>query len=1017
MPSSAAVSPQGPSLAGSWASMTGLWLSGVFVILLGITAVIGWFTQQRMLVGLLPDFPPIVLNTALMFIASGLAMVALANARRYSVTILALGVGILALAILAEHISGADLGIDHAALHEWAQDGFPHPGRSSPPTAVCFVLLSLALIRLARPATASGVHFTQLLGWVVVLLGGSSAFGNLLGLDVLYTSYPLRGMAFPTAVGMMVMGFTVHHAAASKRDTDAVRDDAERIVSVGTALLIVVALATGLPVIYLVKAHIESTLASGLRTAIVTQVQLIDTIVELRMQRAAIITNRPLALQTLRTLNRDPQDPAALALLQTTLESFRPHGFSALEVTLGEGVVAAGSGSFVADSAMRVRLKSETPAELIWHDGFFLRTQFRFTDGGVDLGGVDMEQNLAQMQAAVMTGQQLGESGELQLCQHTEKLIRCFPSRRNPLPFDLPYVGDAGERLVQRAAAGGSGFASGRDELGHRVIGVYAPVGTHGLFVVLKVDTAELYGSLRRDVEQALLLALVAIVAGSLLFRRLVRPMAEKLVHAQQASAKKSQAIERLHDFQRAIFDHAPDGIVVTDREGRIIESNERMAVLFGHNAAQLATLSIDDLVPEKYRAQHHLHRASFHAAPTTRPMSSDRSLFGQRADGTQFPIEVALAPFASALGDRVIAIVKDVTDARRREQAIQQLHAFQRAVFDHAPDGIVVTDREGRIVEANNRMALMFGYDTEHLRTLSIDDLVPSKLRAHHHRHRASFHQAPSTRTMSRDRSLFGERADGTQFPIEVALAPLQSADGDRVIAIVKDVTDARKGEQAIRDALKEKDVLLGEIHHRVKNNLQIIHSLLDMQATRTTDLKAASALRDSQNRIQSMALIHQTLYQSRDFAEVDFGQFLATLGSHLQSSYQRNDLKLEVRAERVQLSIDRAIPCGLIVNELVTNALKHAFPDGRAGSIAIDLRVHRGIDVELSVSDDGIGIADALDLENLPSLGMQLVQVLTEQIHAELHIRRRSPTRFSFTFPLHPGKPDRTSDTESRQ
>ncbi|MGQ0501840.1 MAG: sensor histidine kinase [Panacagrimonas sp.] len=210
-------------------------------------------------------------------------------------------------------------------------------------------------------------------------------------------------------------------------------------------------------------------------------------------------------------------------------------------------------------------------------------------------------------------------------------------------------------------------------------------------------------------------------------------------------------------------------------------------------------------------------------------------------------------------------------------------------------------------------------------------------------------------------------------------------------------------RSEQAIRVSLKEKDLLLGEIHHRVKNNLQVVQSLLDMQASLTTDDGAARALRDSQNRIQSMALIHQTLYQSHDFAKVAFGVFLETLLTHLQNSYSRGDLTLSSRSDPVRLPIDRAIPCGLIVNELVTNALKHGFPNNRGGKVAVELRLVDGTHVEIAVTDDGTGIPDDFNLDSLASLGMQLVQVLSEQLDADLSIQRRDPTRIAFTF----GKP----------
>ncbi|MGQ0620229.1 MAG: sensor histidine kinase [Panacagrimonas sp.] len=1005
------------------ASGTLLLPTGLFLIALGVTALIGWIGHQPLLVGLLPGFPPMVMNTALMFVACGIGLIALTRSRQLAVIAIGVGVGILALLILSEHWLDWDPGIDLAGMHTWAQDGFPHPGRPAQATALCFALAAIALILRGAPPHRATLPLARLLGALVLLIGAGAGLGHLLGLDALYPSYALRGMSIPTAVGCVLLGVSLYRTAARLPPDDSSGGTDLRIVSIGTLLLVVVAMVTGLPIFFVVKAHIEDTIAAGLRTGLTTEVQLIDTIVSLRMQRAAIVINRPSIIGGLQVLNGSPTDSAALTRLQVTVESFRPHGFSALRVALPDGHVVAGSGAFLSDPAVVMRLDSDRDQQLLWRDGYYLRSRFDIHDGSLILGTVDTEQSLPQMAAAIASGHGLGDSGELQLCKRLDVVVRCFPSRRNAQPFEIPYSLGGDARLAVRAAAGGTGMNHGRDEHGNQVIGVFAPVANHGLFAVLKMDTAELYGSLRHDLERALALAVLMVFCGSLLFRALVKPMAAELVRAREISQGKSRAMERLHAFQRAVFEQAPDGILVADHEGRIVEANERMATLFGYTREGLTGKTIEELVPQRVRGEHHRHRAAFEKAPSTRVMSRDRTLQGQRADGSEFPIEVALAPMNTAEGSRVIAIVKDVSEARKAELAIREalkekdlllgeindksramerLHAFQRAVFEQAPDGILVADHEGRIVEANERMATLFGYTRETLTGKSIEDLVPQRVRGEHHRHRAAFEKAPSTRVMSRDRTLQGQRADGTEFPIEVALAPMSTAEGSRVIAIVKDVSEARKAEQAIRDALKEKDLLLGEIHHRVKNNLQIVHSLLDMQANLTADARAASALRDSQNRIQSMALIHQTLYQSHDFARVEFGRFLDTLMSHLQASYGRRDLSLTSRSETVRIAIDRAIPCGLIVNELVTNALKHAFPENRSGSIVVEMRLLNDVDVEVAVSDDGVGIPAALDFESLSSLGMQLVQVLTEQLHAELNIHRRNPTRVSFTFPL---------------
>src|ERR1700722_5245676 len=184
----------------------------------------------------------------------------------------------------------------------------------------------------------------------------------------------------------------------------------------------------------------------------------------------------------------------------------------------------------------------------------------------------------------------------------------------------------------------------------------------------------------------------------------------------------------------------------------------------------------------------------------------------------------------------------------------------------------------------------------------------------------------------MGAGRDLYGFKNVGSVFPIRIGLNPIETDEGDMVLSAIVDISDRKQKEERIQAALREKDVLLGEIHHRVKNNLQIVYSLLDLQSARICDPMVLDMLRDSQNRIRSMAMIHQTLYQSKDFAEVDFGRFLESLVPTLIASYgvDPNSITLSIDAEHFRLPIDAAIPCGLVVNELISNSLKHAFQIG---------------------------------------------------------------------------------------
>jgi two-component sensor histidine kinase len=202
----------------------------------------------------------------------------------------------------------------------------------------------------------------------------------------------------------------------------------------------------------------------------------------------------------------------------------------------------------------------------------------------------------------------------------------------------------------------------------------------------------------------------------------------------------------------------------------------------------------------------------------------------------------------------------------------------------------------------------------------------------------------------------------------------------------------------------LAEKETLLREIHHRVKNNLQVVSSLLSLQARQVTQSNATSILQDSQNRVRSMALIHEKLYQSSDLALIDFGGYLHSLCAALSRTYTgaTQRVAFQVEAEVIGLELDQAMPCGLIVNELVANALKHAFPQERSGKIGVTLSRH-GAQVRLEVFDTGVGLPSGLALLSSASLGMQLVQTLVAQIDGQLAVQSapEAGTHFCIDFP----------------
>ncbi len=222
------------------------------------------------------------------------------------------------------------------------------------------------------------------------------------------------------------------------------------------------------------------------------------------------------------------------------------------------------------------------------------------------------------------------------------------------------------------------------------------------------------------------------------------------------------------------------------------------------------------------------------------------------------------------------------------------------------------------------------------------------------------------------------------------------------RMIGTIQDVTERTHHEMAVVAALREKEILLKEVHHRVKNNMQVISSLLSLQASKFDDLPLRNVLFESMNRIRSMALVHERLYKEQNLASIEFLDYLRNMASELARSYQREGIALEVEGEPTQLGVDLAIPCGLIANELIANAFKHAFPDGRQGKILVSLNRLPDDRAVLRVHDDGVGMAEGQDPARGETLGMTIIDALAQQIAARRTVNSTAGTDVSMEFPL---------------
>jgi PAS domain S-box-containing protein len=335
-------------------------------------------------------------------------------------------------------------------------------------------------------------------------------------------------------------------------------------------------------------------------------------------------------------------------------------------------------------------------------------------------------------------------------------------------------------------------------------------------------------------------------------------------------------------------------------------------------------------------------------------------------------------------------------------EKRIHEAQERYRNLFDSANDAIILTDLDSKVTSWNKSAERIFGWTEKEI--LGKKFLSMSMDPELQHDSEQMIRNAISGGTVTGIETILKPR-DGKKIDVSMTLSPLCDTNL-KVIGlsgIFRDITEKKQAQEQIENQLKEKEVLLREIHHRVKNNMQIISSLLRLQSGYIKDEKYIDMYKDSQNRIATMSLIHEKLYQSKDLTRIDVGGYIKELVNGLFIAYDINPGKISVNIDvkNVSLGINSAIPCGLIINELISNSLKYAFPEGRSGEIGVSLRSTGSDNFDLIVGDNGVGLPKDMDIKKTESWGMRLVTILIEnQLHGEFSINRDRGTEYNIKF-----------------
>ena len=346
-----------------------------------------------------------------------------------------------------------------------------------------------------------------------------------------------------------------------------------------------------------------------------------------------------------------------------------------------------------------------------------------------------------------------------------------------------------------------------------------------------------------------------------------------------------------------------------------------------------------------------------------------------------------------------VLGVSRDISERRTIEESLIESEKKYRTLFESNPDYTLLLDIKGKIIDVNQSSINVIGLSKDEFIGKQISDLdiileedlinivkLPEMLDG-------QLIKPFEVRLIDKDGKLRWINVQVTKIE--------KNGETSFILIIAIDITEGKQFEIKLKNSIREKEVLLQEIHHRVKNNMQIISSLLNIQTRYVDDPEAVNVLKESQNRVKSMAMIHEKLYNSKSFNKIYFVDYIESLVWDLFYSYsiKKGTIKPVLDIDDIKLNIETSVPCGLIITELVSNCLKYAFPDGRQGELKVSLK-NKDDYYELNISDNGIGFPENIDYKNTESLGLQLINSLTDQIDGEIELNRTNGTEFKIRF-----------------
>jgi PAS domain S-box-containing protein len=450
--------------------------------------------------------------------------------------------------------------------------------------------------------------------------------------------------------------------------------------------------------------------------------------------------------------------------------------------------------------------------------------------------------------------------------------------------------------------------------------------------------------------------------------------------------------LKEARKFTQNLINSSLDMIIASDKNGNIIEFNKAAELTFGYLKDEIIGEPIQKLYKHKSDLININEQLKTLGAYAGEIKNVDKY-------GNQFISYLSASLLYDENGNVIgsMGVSRDITDIKEAEKQIRLSEEKYRDLFENAIDLIQSVNEKGAFEYVNKSWMKALGYTQEEVKNLNFLDIIHPKSKEHCIKY---FNDILNKKTVSNQLQISFITKTGKELIVEGNISAKYTEDGVSTRGIFHDITERIKAEEKIKKSLKEKETLLKEIHHRVKNNLQIISSILNLQSSYVQDQNILNVLKESQFRIKSMAYIHESLYQNKDFSQINFTEYISNLSKNLLHSYRKIDslVELNLELDEVFLDIDTSIPLGLIVNELLTNSLKYAFIKNN-GTIQIQLKENKN-KIQLKIADNGVGLPENFDIYTTETLGLQLVTTLVEQIDADLQLLNKKGTQFIITI-----------------